>query len=77
VRRRSDFRHARHDADFERGAPIDFYTRADADRTIAAAEAILEFCRNQIDRRRADSAAVDRADVCEVLFHALPTGQGG
>jgi len=40
---------------FERGAPVDFYTRADADRTIAAAEAILEFCRDQIGRQRPDS----------------------
>lgn len=39
---------------FERGAPADFYTRADADRTIAAAEAILEFCRDQIGRHRQD-----------------------
>lgn len=33
---------------FERGAPVDFYTRKDADESIAAAEAILEFCRRQI-----------------------------
>jgi len=33
---------------FERGAPVDFYTRAEADRAIAHAEAILEFCRRQI-----------------------------
>ena len=45
---------------FERGAPIDFYTRADADRTIAAAEAILEFCRDQIDRHRTDSGGRGR-----------------
>jgi HEPN domain-containing protein len=40
---------------FERGAPLDFYTRADADRTIAAAEAIVEFCRDQIGRHRTHS----------------------
>jgi HEPN domain-containing protein len=33
---------------FERGAPVDFYTRRDADESIAAAETILEFCRRQI-----------------------------
>jgi HEPN domain-containing protein len=33
---------------FERGAPVDFYTRGEADRAIAHAEAILEFCRRQI-----------------------------
>ena len=35
---------------FERGAPTDFYTRGEADRAIALAEAILGFCRNQIHR---------------------------
>jgi HEPN domain-containing protein len=35
---------------FERGAPVDFYTRGEADRAIANAEAILEFCRHQISR---------------------------
>ena len=35
---------------FERGAPADFYTRGEADRAIALAEAILGFCRNQIHR---------------------------
>jgi HEPN domain-containing protein len=35
---------------FERGAPTDFYTRSEADRAIAHAEKILEFCRRQIDR---------------------------
>jgi HEPN domain-containing protein len=35
---------------FERGAPTDFYTRAEAQRAIAHAEAILEHCRHQIDR---------------------------
>lgn len=33
---------------FERGAPVDFYTRREADDAISAAEAILEFCRRQI-----------------------------
>jgi HEPN domain-containing protein len=35
---------------FERGAPADFYTRPEAERAIQDAEAILEFCRHQIDR---------------------------
>jgi HEPN domain-containing protein len=35
---------------FERGAPVDFYTRGEAERAIANAERILEFCRHQIDR---------------------------
>ena len=35
---------------FERGAPTDFYTRDEALRAIAQAEAVLEFCRRQIDR---------------------------
>jgi HEPN domain-containing protein len=34
---------------FERGAPVDFYTREEAERAIADAEAIIGFCRNQID----------------------------
>lgn len=33
---------------FERGAPADFYTAAEAARAIADAEAIVEFCRRQI-----------------------------
>lgn len=33
---------------FERGAPVDFYTRGEAERAIAHAEAILEFCRRQV-----------------------------
>ena len=33
---------------FERGAPVDFYTRAEAEEAIKHAEAILEFCRNKI-----------------------------
>ena len=33
---------------FERGAPVDFYTRGEAERAIADAEAILEFCRHQM-----------------------------
>ncbi len=35
---------------FERGAPTDFYTRDEADRAIADAEAILEVCRREISR---------------------------
>ncbi len=35
---------------FERGAPVDFYTRSEADRAIQNAEAILEFCRHQVGR---------------------------
>jgi HEPN domain-containing protein len=35
---------------FERGAPVDFYTRDEAERAIADAEAILEFCRHQVGR---------------------------
>lgn len=35
---------------FERGAPTDFYTRDEAERAIADAEAILEFCRREIGR---------------------------
>lgn len=34
---------------FERGAPVDFYTRSEAERAIAHAETILEFCRDKID----------------------------
>ncbi len=33
---------------FERGAPVDFYTRKEAEEAIKNAEAIIEFCRNQI-----------------------------
>lgn len=33
---------------FERGAPVDFYTRKDADEAIASAEAIFDFCRHQV-----------------------------
>ena len=33
---------------FERGAPVDFYTESEADRAIANAEAIVEFCRDKI-----------------------------
>ena len=35
---------------FERGAPVDFYTRREAEQAIANAEALLEWCRHQIDR---------------------------
>lgn len=34
---------------FDRGAPVDFYTRGEAEQAIADAEQILEFCRRQID----------------------------
>jgi HEPN domain-containing protein len=33
---------------FERGASTDYYTQTEADRAIAHAEAVLEFCRRQI-----------------------------
>ena len=33
---------------FERGAPVDFYTRKEAEEAIKNAEVILEFCRNKI-----------------------------
>jgi HEPN domain-containing protein len=33
---------------FERGAPVDFYTRGEAERAIHHAEAIVDFCRRQI-----------------------------
>jgi HEPN domain-containing protein len=36
---------------FERGAPVDFYTRAEAERAIAQATTILAFCTDQIARR--------------------------
>jgi HEPN domain-containing protein len=35
---------------FERGAPTDFYTRAEAERAINQAETIVEFCRHKISR---------------------------
>ena len=35
---------------FERGAPVDFYTRREAEQAIANAEAILAWCRSQISR---------------------------
>ncbi len=35
---------------FERGAPLDFYTRREAEEAIASAETILEYCRHQIGR---------------------------
>lgn len=34
---------------FERGAPADYYTRKEAEEAIANAEAIVQFCRDQID----------------------------
>ena len=33
---------------FEQGAPVDFYTRAEAERAITLAEEIVEYCRRQI-----------------------------
>jgi HEPN domain-containing protein len=33
---------------FERGAPTDYYTRSQAERAIADAQAIVEFCRRQV-----------------------------
>lgn len=33
---------------FERGAPTDLYTLAEAEQAIADSEAILEFCRRQV-----------------------------
>lgn len=35
---------------FERGAPVDFYTRKEAEDAIANAEVLLEFCRRQVGR---------------------------
>ena len=35
---------------FEQGAPVDFYTRAEAERAIAHAEVIVEYCRHQVRR---------------------------
>jgi HEPN domain-containing protein len=35
---------------FERGAPVDFYTRREAEQAIGNAEAIVEWCRGQVDR---------------------------
>jgi HEPN domain-containing protein len=34
---------------FERGAPVDFYTRREAEQAITNGEAILEWCRRQVD----------------------------
>jgi HEPN domain-containing protein len=34
---------------FERGAPTDFYTRREAEHAIGNAEAIIAWCRRQID----------------------------
>ena len=33
---------------FDEGAPVDFYTRSEAEASIRNAEAIIEFCRGQI-----------------------------
>ena len=35
---------------FDRGAPVDFYTEKEAREAIVSAEAIIDFCRRQIDR---------------------------
>jgi len=35
---------------FDRGAPVDFYTEKEAREAIAGAEAIIDYCRRQIDR---------------------------
>jgi HEPN domain-containing protein len=35
---------------FERGAPVDFYTRREAEQAIANAEMILAWCRRQVGR---------------------------
>ncbi len=35
---------------FDRGAPTDFYTRDEAARAIAQAEAICDFCHHQVGR---------------------------
>jgi HEPN domain-containing protein len=35
---------------FERGAPADFYTATEADRALADAERIIDWCRRQINR---------------------------
>jgi HEPN domain-containing protein len=40
----------RYPSGFERGAPVDFYTRREADLAIANGEAILEWCRRQVAR---------------------------
>jgi HEPN domain-containing protein len=34
---------------FDFGAPTDYYTEEEANNAIIQAEAILEYCRNQID----------------------------
>ena len=35
---------------FERGAPVDFYTRREAEQAIANAEMLLAWCRRQVGR---------------------------
>ena len=35
---------------FERGAPVDFYTCRESDHAISNAEALLAWCRRQVDR---------------------------
>ena len=39
---------------FDSGAPTDFYTEEEAQKAIQCAEAIIEFCRNQISRSKSD-----------------------
>lgn len=41
---------SRYPNSFEQGAPVDLYTRREADDAIANAEGILDFCRDQIHR---------------------------
>jgi len=43
-----DYIPTRYPNGFERGAPVDFYTRREAEQAIANAEAILEWCRRQV-----------------------------
>ena len=40
---------ARYPNGFDSGAPTDFYTRTEAENAVQHAEAILDFCRDQID----------------------------
>ncbi|MFO0983059.1 MAG: HEPN domain-containing protein [Planctomycetota bacterium] len=35
---------------FDRGAPVDFYTKKESEQAIANAEVIIAFCRDQIGR---------------------------
>ncbi len=40
---------ARYPNGFETGAPVDYYTHAEVKNGIRQAEALLEYCGNQID----------------------------